>query len=173
MNKQALTQTWDQFRQLHGITLRLIANLPADKLDSHPIPNMRTPKELIVHLYGMAVKNIVTGVTTGTITELDEKAIAATLKSKDDLLKYVNDAWSACDTMIKGVTDEKLSARVESPWGGMSFKGSECIDIIHDEYMHHRGQLYAYARALGQDVPMMWDFEHNAPEFQPKQQATA
>lgn len=171
MNKQRLTQTWDNFRQMHGITLRLIDSIPADKFDARPIPNMRTPKELIVHVYGMVVKSIVTGIATGSIAEIDEKAITASLKTKDDVRKFVNDAYATCDATVKGIADDKLNSQVETPWG-MSFKGSDCIHILRDEYLHHRGQLYTYLRALGQDVPMVSDFEHNAPEFQPTQQAT-
>ena len=35
----------------------------------------------------------------------------------------------------------------------------------------HRGQLYAYTRALGVEPPLVWDFEHNEAAFAP--QATA
>ena len=42
------------------------------------------------------------------------------------------------------------------------------IQIIYDELLHHRGQLFAYLRAMGVEPPFMWSFEDNAVEFRPK-----
>ena len=49
--------------------------------------------------------------------------------------------------------------------------GFAMLNLLPDEYLHHRGQLYAYLRQLGMKPPENWDFEHSAPEFQPKQMA--
>lgn len=68
------------------------------------------------------------------------------------------------------MSDEKLSGLVETPWG-VSFPGAACLGIALDESLHHRGQFYAYLRALGAEPPNMWDFEHNAPEYRPKAHA--
>ena len=45
-NRQFFLEWWEHFRQQNGITFRLLTLIPADKLDSRPIGNMRTPKEL-------------------------------------------------------------------------------------------------------------------------------
>lgn len=172
MNKQTLSMIWDHLRQMNGIAVRLIENLPADKLDSHPIPKMRTPKELLVHLYGTCVRDIAEGIGTGEIRETDEKALVAAIKTKDELARFCADGWKAADRAIAGLTDAQLAAMVKTPWG-MSMPGHVCVQVIRDEFTHHRGQLFTFVRALGQDVPMMWDFEHNAPEFQPKAHAGA
>jgi len=55
LNQRALNGMWDLMRQKHGITLRLIESLPEDKLHAHPIPGMRTPAELIVHMYNVLI----------------------------------------------------------------------------------------------------------------------
>ena len=60
---------------------------------------------------------------------------------------------------------EKIEGLVKTPWNE-SFPGFVYINIVYDEHLHHRGQLYAFLRQLGVEPPMMWDFEHNAPEFQ-------
>jgi len=39
--------------------------------------------------------------------------------------------------------------------------------MMNDEFLHHRGQLYAFARACGVEPPFMWGFADNAPEFRP------
>ena len=172
MSKQSLSMIWDHLRQMNGIAMRLVDNLPADKLDAKPIPNMRTPKELLVHTYGAVVRGIAGGIAAGEFSELDEKAASVAIMTKQDLVRYCTDCWKEADRVVAGVTETQLNAMVKTPWG-TSMPGTFCVQVIRDELAHHRGQLYTYLRALGQDVPMMWDFEHNAPEYQPKAQPGA
>jgi hypothetical protein len=176
MNKQTLLQMWDHLRQGHGIAMRVIAGLPADKLDSHPIPNMRTPKELVVHIYNEVFKNMAEGVRRGELildmTGETEKRIAGGIKSRDELLKFARDTWDATDQIVASITDPQLTAEVKTPFG-RNFPGFMILGITNDEFLHHRGQLYAYSRALGVEPPMVWDFDHNEPAFQPKAQARA
>jgi len=174
MNKNTLIGMWDMLRQKHGITLRLIESLPEDKLHTHPIAGMRTPAELIVHLYDIVVRGTPEGVVNGKVTvdESAEKALAASLKSKKDLLKFVEDCWAAGTKAAQATTDEKLAAMVPTPWG-MSLPGFALHGVVNDEYLHHRGQLYAFARALGVEPPMLWDFDKNAEAYRPKHAMTA
>ena len=174
MTKQQLTHMWDMMRQRHGIGMRCIEAIPADQLDSHPIPNMRTPKELVVHLYDVVIKAMVEGVLRGQIVadESAETKIAAGIKNRDQLLQFARTCWNAADMSVNQITDQQLMANVSTPWD-FSAPGYIMFGTTQDEYLHHRGQLYAYLRALGVAPPMLWDFAHNAPEYQPKAQAHA
>jgi uncharacterized damage-inducible protein DinB len=172
MNKQSFTGLWDHLRQANGIALRCIAAIPADQLESHPVPKMRTPKELVVHLYGMALRETIEGALRGEITDLDEAKLCAGIKTHDDLLKFARDNWNAADRAASQIGDAQLAATVKTPWG-VGFPGFVAIVVAQDEFFHHRGQLYTYLRAMGQDVPMMWDFEHNEAAYQPRAAATA
>ena len=171
-NRQSFLGYWEHFRQVNGITMRIVSALPSDKILSHPIANMRTPVELLVHMYGQIVRNIPAGIAKGEITAFDEKAAVASIKTTADLVRFCKECWTAGDAAAKTVTDANLSAMVKTPWG-MDMPGFAAAGVISDEYMHHRGQLYTYARAMGVEPPMMWDFEHNEPAFQPKQAAQA
>jgi uncharacterized damage-inducible protein DinB len=168
MTKQQLTPSWDHLRQVHGMGMRVIEIIPADKIDARPIPNMRTTKELVVHTYAQAVREIAEGMVRGEIRQVDEAPINEGIKTHADLVRFAKDQWAAADRAVSQITDAHLSGIVKTPWG-FEAPGFVMIGLIHDEYLHHRGQLYAYARAFGQAPPMMWDFEHNAPEYQPKQ----
>jgi uncharacterized damage-inducible protein DinB len=169
MNKAALSQYWDHFRTINGITMRAIQALPKDKIDSKPCNEMRTPKELISHIY-YTMTSVAEGAVKGEIELTDEKdaAAAAKLKTHDDIIRFASESWKAADKAVQSMTDAQIAATVKTPWG-VSFPGFVCVNIIYDEHLHHRGQLYAYLRQLGVAPPMMWDFENNAPEFQPKQ----
>ncbi len=172
MNKQTLDQMFNHLLQVHGVGMRIIDLIPPDKIDAHPIPGMRTPKELVVHMYAMVVREMAEGVLRGNITELDEKAICERIKTHADLVRFAKESWSAGEAARAKITDQHLSAIVQTPW---DFKapGYIMFGITHDEYLHHRGQLYAFLRVFGIEPIMMWDFGHNAPEYQPKQTAGA
>jgi len=169
MNQQDLAKMWDQMRSCHGITMRLIESIPADQLDSHPIENMRTPKELVVHMYSL-LQGVGEGIAQGAIKPGEEKPLLAGIKDRDGLLEYARSSWNAADKGVSGTTDGHLQATVQTPWD-LEFPGHFGFTILRDEYLHHRGQLYAFARALGAEPPMMWDFGNNAPEYRPKEQA--
>jgi len=171
-NRQAFIGWWEHFRQVNGITLRIVSSMTDQQIAMHPITNMRTPTELLVHMYGQLVRNITLGITTGEVQGYDEKAACASIKTTADLVKFCKECWTTGNTAALSATDAQLEAMVKTPWG-QDFPGSICGWIINDEYLHHRGQLYAFARALGIEPPMVWDFEHNAPEFAPKASATA
>jgi uncharacterized damage-inducible protein DinB len=168
MNKAQLGQWWDHFRTVNGITLRAIKAIPKDKIDSKPCKDMRTPKELIAHMY-TSMKGVADGITKGNVVYAPgepDKTAEAGIKSHDELVKYATESWNATDRSIRSLGDDKISGTVKTPWGEMP--GFVCVQIIYDEHLHHRGQLYAYLRQFGVEPPMMWDFEHNAPEFQEK-----
>ena len=169
MNQQTHLALWDQMRMRHGITLRVIEQIPADKLASHPIAGMRTPIELVVHMYA-GVKLFAESVLAGHVAKYDEKAAAAAITTKTQLLAYVNDAWAAGDRAARAVSEAQLVGTVSTPWGD-PFPGFAMFGIVNDEFLHHRGQLYAFVRAMGIEPVMLWDLEHNAPEFRPSQHA--
>lgn len=166
MNKEQLGPMWDHFRTINGITLRAIQAIPKDKIEHRPVKDMRSPKELVAHMYE-TMRAVTEGVSKGTIVTDEGKASGAAIKTHDDLVRFAADCWKASDKTIRSLTDNHLASTVKTPWG-MDFPGHICVNIIYDEHLHHRGQLYAYLRQMGIEPPFMWDFENNAPEFQQK-----
>jgi uncharacterized damage-inducible protein DinB len=168
VNKQWLDGMWDHVRQKYGIYLRVLDAIPADRFHAHPIADMRTPAQLVVHTSGSIVRDIAEGVASGTIgaDEGGEDAVASSLASKDDVIAYARDCWARADAAIARVGDEQLAGPVGNPWG-MPLNGTFAMVILNDEFLHHRGQLYAYARACGAEPPFMWGFGDNPEGFKP------
>ena len=158
MNKAVIDQSWDYFRTVNGIGLRAIAALPADKLDAHPIPGMRTPKELVVHLYTIVVA-LPAAVAKGEIKDTDEEEAATVqrIRTKDELVAWTRAQWAEGARIAKGLTDAQIQGIVTSPWGH-DFKGHVMMQVLYDEYWHHRGQLYVYLRLLGKEPPNLYDY---------------
>ncbi len=163
MKKSSLIRVWNMMRLRHGIGLRCIQALPADQIDAHPIHAMRSSKELVVHMYWF-VRAAAESVLTGTMS-MDEPVAITRVATKDELVAFARASWLSADAAFAMITDEQLAATVQAPWGAMP--GSMMITTIPDEYLHHRGQLYAFARQLGVTPPPNWDFEHSEHAFRP------
>jgi uncharacterized damage-inducible protein DinB len=168
VTKKTLDQVWDQLRQKYGVYLRLLESLPDEALHANPIVGMRTPTQLAVHASGTVVRDIAKGVAKGRIEGpvTPESKTAAALKTKEDLIGYARACWEEADAAVAKIGDAELAAIVPTPWN-MSFPGGVAFGIINDEFVHHRGQLYAFARATGAEPPFLWSHGENAPEFAP------
>ena len=170
MDKQALDQAWDQLRQKYGVYLRLLEAIPEDRYHTHPVPGIRTPAEMVVHISGTVIRDIAHGVLKGEITtdESSDAKVAAQLKTKAALIAFARKSWSEATVAVAKIGNAQLNAMVPTPWH-MTFPGWVGFNIMTDEFLHHRGQLSAYARLCGVEPPFIWGFEDNAPDFRPKQ----
>lgn len=168
VTKKTLDKLWDQLRQKYGVYLRLLEALPDESLHANPIKGMRSPAQLAVHTSGTIVRDVAKGVARGRIERpaTPESKAAAALKTKTDLLAYARDCWDEANEAVSRIGDAELGAIVSTPWN-MSFRGGVAFGIINDEFLHHRGQLYAFARATGAEPPFLWSHAENAPEFAP------
>lgn len=166
MNRQWLDGLWDHTRRKYGVYLRVLEGIPEERFHTHPIEGMRTPAELVVHTSGSILRDIAEGIASGTIepSEEGEAAVAAGLETKEAVLAFARDCWDRADAAIAKVGDEQLAGPVENNWG-IPLNGTFAMVVLGDEFTHHRGQLFAYARACGTAPPFMWSFEDNEPEF--------
>ena len=169
MNKQWLDGMWGHMRNKYGMYLRVLDAIPADQFSAHPIPGMKTPTQLVVHTSGSIFRDIAEGVASGTIQpgEAGEDEVAAGLDSKEAVLAYARDCWDRADKAMASVGDEQLAGEVANAWGIPGLTGTFAMVILNDEFMHHRGQFFAYARACGAEPPFMWGFDENPEGFKP------
>ncbi len=168
MDKQTLNQVWDQIRQKYGVYLRLLEVIPEDRYHSHPAPGMRTPAELVVHVSGTIIRDFAQGIAKGAITtdESSEAKVASGLATRKDLISFARKCWDQANAAVTTTGDAQLKAMVPTPWD-MTFPGWVGFNILSDEFLHHRGQLYVYARLCGVQPPFIWGFGENAAEFRP------
>lgn len=164
MNKQVHLGSWEMMRLRHGITLRVVDQLSDEQLNAKPIAGMRSALEIVVHFYS-GMKQMLDGVVSGSLGESVEKSVLEKVKTKAQLLAYMAETWTASNAVAQSLTDAQIGGLVKTPWGE-PFPGFAILGFIHDEYLHHRGQVYAFVRSFGIEPVMLWDFDHNAPEFQ-------
>jgi uncharacterized damage-inducible protein DinB len=168
MNKQALQGQYGYFKMIHGVTLRLIGVFDDKDLDYRPQPGMRSVRELITHLYGM-MGTFSEGMKQGKLTadienhaipETEEgKSRAAAFKTVTDLQGFARQNFQTINDTLAALTDQQLEQPLESPFG--TFPVWQYFSFVYDEHWHHRGQLYTYARLLGKEPPMLYDYENS------------
>jgi len=122
----------------------------------------------VVHVSDGIVKNIAEGIAKGGITKSDEPDtdVSARIKSRADAVAFAKACWKDASAAVDRIGDAELEAIVSTPWN-TSFPGWVGVNILSDEFVHHRGQLYAYARACGVEPPFIWGYADNEPDFAP------
>src|SRR5262245_18392463 len=164
MNKSEMDAKMEYFNMVHGVTLRAIATFSDEELNFRPKPVMRSPKELIFHIYTQE-KVIADVVRQGRFTMDDanrsnpeSEAVAAELKALatvGDVLAYAGACHQLAAKTLEAMSEEDLNRPVESPFG--TYPASRYFDFTYDEHWHHRGQLYTYLRLLGKEPTILYD----------------
>jgi uncharacterized damage-inducible protein DinB len=166
MNKQSLNALWDQFRQIHGVTVRAIERVPDAQVDARPILGMRSVRELVDHMY-VYVRGIPGAILRGELREDDCPSHAVHLATTRDLVAYAHESFGMADEAVGRMEDKHLAQMIPT-FFGRDLPGAGLMQIVYDEHLHHRGQFYAYLRMLGVAPPFIWSFQENAPEYQPR-----
>jgi uncharacterized damage-inducible protein DinB len=165
MNKQQLLARRDYFNMVHGVTLRAIGTFSDEDLAFRPQPGMRSPRELIFHIYSQekllaeaARQGRFSPEAAGRSNPEDEPGAAEsrTLVTIGDARKFAEACHQAAEATFRAMSDEDLARSVESPFG--TYPAWQYFAFAYDEHWHHRGQLYTYLRLLGKEPPMLYDY---------------
>jgi len=151
MNKQTLEREWKYFRMVLGVSRRLVEQIPEDKLDFRPSPEVRTASELVVHAFTYLTESVAT-VAAGKQVDPGEPKI----EKKAELLNWIDKQVESAFAGFEKLTDEQLAAKI-SVWGE-SFHGWQLLDFAYQEHLHHRGQLTVYLRLMGIAPIFIYDF---------------
>ena len=165
MTKQEFLARCDYLSMVHGVTLRAIGGLSDEELGFRPAPNMRSPRELIFHIYTQE-KLLAEGARQGRFSmeaanasnpEGDPGASeCAKLVTVNDARAYAVACHQAAEEVFRSMSEEELARPVESPFGALP--ASQFFGFAYDEHWHHRGQLYTNMRLLGKEPPMLYDY---------------
>jgi uncharacterized damage-inducible protein DinB len=165
VTKNQLTAAREYFDLVHGVTLRAIAAFRDEDLAFRPRPGMRTPRDLIFHIYAQE-KLLAEAARAGRMdmeaanasnpeSEAGAEAAGAlaTVGAVEAFARACHDAAAAA---ARAMSDEDLARSVDSPFG--SFPAWRFFTFAYDEHWHHRGQLYTYLRLLGREPPVLYDY---------------
>jgi len=166
MTRQELSARRKYFDLVHGVTARAIGSFADNELDFRPQPGMRTPRELIYHIYTqekMLAEAAKQGHFTAAMANLSNPEDGSTaaavnaLRTVRDAVAHAHDCHRAAGEIFGAMSDEQIQRPVESPFG--TYPAWQYFAFAYDEHWHHRGQLYSYLRLLGKEPPMLYDYQ--------------
>jgi uncharacterized damage-inducible protein DinB len=165
MTRDQLLARRDYFNMVHGVTVRAIATLADQDLDFRPRARLRTPRELIFHIYAQE-KLIAEAARDGRFTieaakgsnpeDPSNASAVAALATVRDAVTFANDCHDAAEAIFRSMSDDDLARLVESPMG--TYPAFQYFTFAYDEHWHHRGQLYVYLRLLGKEPPNLYEY---------------
>jgi uncharacterized damage-inducible protein DinB len=165
MTREQLLARGDYLNMVHGVTLRAIAALADHDLDFRPMARMRTPRELIFHIYAQE-QLIAEAVRDGRFTmegangsnpeDASNASALAALATVKDAVEYANRCHQAAEEIYRALSEADVARPVESPMG--TYPAWQFFQFAYDEHWHHRGQLYVYLRLLGKEPPNLYDY---------------
>ena len=127
--------------------------MPADKYDFAPangtFSGVRTFRLQITHL-----ATVIYEMSSAILEEKMQVDVGKSengpdaLKTKEDAVKYLKDAFTYAHKAMNSITDENVTASVASPFGGKATRASLADIAIWHSYDHY-GQSVVYARMNG------------------------
>src|ERR1700730_5015788 len=126
MNKQQLLARREYFDMVHAVTVRAIGAFTDEELDFRPRPLMRTPRELIFHIYSQE-KLLAEAAQQGRFTleaakcaNPEDEAGASALKALgtvSDRQAYADHCHQAAEEIFRAMSEEEIARPVESSFG--------------------------------------------------------
>lgn len=148
MTSQQFLEHWQGHRTL---TRRVIDAFPEDKLFTFSVGGMRPFSTLAMEFIGMAVPTL-NGVITGEWSQFSE----AKATTKAELLRMWDDSTVQIDALWPKIPAARFQ-EVDTAFGQWKMAIYDLLLYIRDNEIHHRGQGYAYLRALGIEPPPFWE----------------
>jgi uncharacterized damage-inducible protein DinB len=144
----ALLEHWQGHRRL---TRRVLAAFPEDQLFTFTIGSMRPFGAIAQELIGMAAPTI-----RGAVTGVWEWSGDGPVPTRAELLRLWDECTAEIDALWPQLPPERFQETLTA-FGQYTMPFYEILLYIIDNEVHHRGQGYAYLRALGIEPPQFYE----------------
>jgi len=121
----------------------LIETLENNNLSFKPWDNAMSLSELVLHI-SSSTSMFVRTVNEGLFTPPNE---GKTPETVEELKQMVQSDTDKTLTYLESITEEQLNQLVE--FSGMKMTGLAMLETAKDHEIHHKGQLFTYARLIG------------------------
>lgn len=147
MTKTSLLKYWENVRKL---TLKLFDLFPEESFGFRPAEGVRSVAELFDHILVVELYTRI-GIITGEWNR-DTFSIERDI-SRANLRERLFNEHRKTLGMLRLLPEGRYMRIYETPFGNVT--GEVAIIVAIDEEIHHRGNLYVYARILGIEPPQM------------------
>ncbi len=137
------------WRQSKEYLMEFANAMPDGKYEFKPTDEVFSFAEQLLHLAGANYWFFST--IKGEKPPVPEEALKPEGKSRDEVIKLVDDSLAFGDKVIEGLTDESAAAEVSM--GQRKLASWKIIIFCVDHISHHRGQMVVYLRLNGIKPP--------------------
>ncbi len=148
ISADTLLEHWQGHRKL---TRRTIEAFPEDQLFTFSVGGMRPFGQMAQEMISMAVP-VVEGVATGNWSSFEYRKP----ETKAELLQLWDEQTKLLDEKFAAIPPARFFV-VEKVFEQWEMPGIVTIQYAIDNEIHHRGQGFAYLRALGIEPPPFWE----------------
>ena len=128
---------------------RIIAAVPEDKYDFKPVPEVRSFREILVHLITDTYHHM--GYAAAKAMSEDEMKKYEQLKTRAELLPAIKESFAYAERVMGGLTNESAMEVVTAMRGEKMPRANVVLSTISD-LMDHYGNMVTYLR-LNHIVP--------------------
>jgi len=146
MQKNQIIRYW---RNVRGLTIKLCELFPENQFDFRPIAAVRSVAEQFNHIVGVE-RYTLNGLTLGDWEFKGEQGLSNEKSAIIELLKTENQKTAQ---LLSQLNESEFNKIHHTKFGDMS--GEVVAYVAIDEEIHHRGNLYVYARMLNIEPPQM------------------
>ncbi|KKK36151.1 damage-inducible protein DinB [Mesobacillus campisalis] len=139
-NTKGFTSGWMSHRKA---LIELLDTLNDGQLNYKPWENGMTLSELVLHTTG-ATAMFAQTVKNGEFTP---PSGPNAVESVQKLKEVVQEQTELTQAVLESLTGEQLGKLID--FSGMKMTGSVMLETARDHEIHHKGQLFTYARMLG------------------------
>ncbi len=134
-----------QWTNARNLVVKVAEVVPEDKYDYKPTPEVRSFRDQFVHLVGE--NYMFMGFVAG-----EKSSPPQSLKTREEIVKALNDSYDYGDKILAGLTDEKATESVPAFRGQPLPKWAIVMANLMDN-MDHYGNLVVYMRVNGITPP--------------------
>jgi uncharacterized damage-inducible protein DinB len=142
-----MKQFFDHWDDVQDVTLKLLKQIPEDKLDYKPVPEVFSIKELVVHIFDSEKAFVDSSLTGEMKMEMFATNSKEKIKTTEDLYNLAKSVHDELDAKIATMSEEELMKPLVTPWGTLPVFVH--MNSAYEHMWHHRGQLYTYLRLIG------------------------
>src|SRR5688500_6617372 len=140
---QAIRGGWNSAKQNLSGSAKV---MPAEKYSFKPVDTVRSFGEILAHVAG--ANYIFCAAARGEKSPHSEDAFEKTAKTRDAIVKALDDSFKYCDTAY-AVDDMKLAEMIAAPFGGGQSPRAQALMGNTGHVQEHYGNLVTYLRING------------------------
>jgi uncharacterized damage-inducible protein DinB len=143
----------------HPVTRRVIAAIPADKVDYRPDQIVKSAIDLAWHI--VAAENRFLQAVINGVFDLTPVPRPNTIRTADDVNRWYAEHFEQNIAQLKEVSSEDLVKPIDFR-GIFTLPAVTYVQIGLNHSIHHRGQLSMYLRPMGAEVPSIYGESYDA-----------